>query len=260
MNLVLAALRDAPHCSVSSIKTYLMCPEKYRHRYIAQTPPSHRNVALVLGRALHDAIEAYYRFVQKETGRPPVSLLTDTFSTSWSRGLLGDVTVKAEDVGHEKDMGQKLVQTFYEGVPEPLEVLAIEESFAFPVSPTDERLIVGAIDAIVVNDDGQIVIVENKSAKRRWSADQLAYDIQPTLYSHAARELGVAEQPALRYDFLLKLRKPRFESVDVFRPREAVTELFQLFRSVLAAIDADIFYRARSWACNDCEYAYVCNA
>ena len=56
MNPVLAALRDAPHCSVSSIKSYLMCPDKYRHRYIEKTEPSHRNIALVLGRALHDAI------------------------------------------------------------------------------------------------------------------------------------------------------------------------------------------------------------
>ena len=37
MNPVLAALRDAPHCSVSSIKSYLMCPDKYRHRYIEKT-------------------------------------------------------------------------------------------------------------------------------------------------------------------------------------------------------------------------------
>jgi hypothetical protein len=29
MNPVLAALRDAPHCSVSSIKSYLMCPMNY---------------------------------------------------------------------------------------------------------------------------------------------------------------------------------------------------------------------------------------
>jgi hypothetical protein len=37
MNQVLAALRDAPHCSVSSVKTYLMCPMKYAHRYVRHT-------------------------------------------------------------------------------------------------------------------------------------------------------------------------------------------------------------------------------
>ena len=259
MNPVLAALRDAPHCSVSSIKSYLMCPDKYRHRYIEKTEPSHRNIALVLGRALHDAIESFYRFVQKEDGAPPLQLLTDTFTTSWSRGALGDVPLRSDDIGADKDMGVALVEAFLATVAMPLKVLAVEEAFSFPVADDDDRLVVGAIDAVVVDEDGRIVIVENKSAKRRWSADQLNYDFQPTLYTHATREMGLADHPTLRYDFLLKLKKPAMESVEICRSELQINEAFHLLRQVLRAIDEGIFYRLRSWACTDCEFGHVCN-
>ncbi len=258
MNHVLAALRDAPHCSVSSIKSYLMCPQKYWHRYINNTEPSHRNVALVLGRALHDAIEAYYKFVQHEVQPPPLQLLTDTFSASWRRGAVGDVPVRADDIGKEKDMGIALVETFHDAAPVPLRVLAVEEAFALPVSTKDERLLVGAIDAVVVDEDGRVVIVENKSANRRWSKEQLAYDVQPTVYTRAAREMGLAEYPSLRYDFLLKLKKPTLESVEIYRDEEQVAEALHLMQQVLKAIDEGIFYRLRSWACNDCEFGHAC--
>jgi CRISPR/Cas system-associated exonuclease Cas4 (RecB family) len=216
-------------------------------------------VALVLGGALHDAIESYYRFLQQQGGAPPVQLLTDTFTTSWSRGALGDVPLRADDIGAEKDRGVALVEAYLAGVSTPLQVLAVEEAFSFPVADNDDRLVVGAIDAVVVDEDGRIVIVENKSAKRRWSADQLNYDFQPTMYTHAAREMGLADHPTLRYDFLLKLKKPAMESVEVYRTDEQVDEAFHLLRQVLSAIDQGMFYRLRSWACKDCEYGYLCN-
>ena len=258
MNQVLAALRDAPHCSVSSIKTYLMCPMKYAHRYVHRTEASHRNVALVMGRSVHDGLESFYLYHAEKGDDPPVELLTDTFSTSWRRGLVGDPPVKAEDIGKDKDQGIALMQVFHQQAPRPLEVLAVEEAFAIPVAEDDDRLLVGAIDALVVDEDGRVVLVESKTAKRRWAKDQLAYDFQPTIYQLAARGMGLAEHPAIRFDFLLKLKNPAFETADIFRSPEQEQEALHVFRQVLRAIDVGIFYPVRSWACSDCEYAHAC--
>ena len=258
MNPVLAALRDAPHCSVSSIKTYFMCPAKYAHRYIEGTESSHRNVALVLGRSVHDALEAFYRFYADEDGDPPIELLTDIFTTAWGHDMVGDPPVKADDIGKDKDQGIALLEAFLAHVPRPNQVLGVEDAFAIPISDSEERLLVGAIDAVVVDEDGRTVIVENKTAKRRWSKHDLAYDFQPTIYQVAAREMGLADHPTIRFDFLLKLKKPAFESAEVFRSPEQEQEAFHVFRQILRAIDAGIFYPNRGWMCGDCEYAHAC--
>ena len=258
MNQVLAALRDAPHCSVSSIKTYLMCPMKYAHRYVHRTEASHRNVALVMGRSVHDGLESFYLYHAEKGDDPPVELLTDTFSTSWRRGLVGAPPVKAEDIGKDKDQGIALVRTFHEQAARPLDVLAVEEAFAFPVAEDDERLLVGAIDALVVDQEGRVVVVESKTAKRRWPAVQLAHDFQVAIYQQAVRTMGIAANPTLRFDFLLKLKTPVLESAEIFRSPEQEQEALLIFRQVLRAVDAGIFYPVRSWACSDCEYAHAC--
>ncbi len=163
-----------------------------------------------------------------------------------------------DDIGKDKDQGVALLSAFHAQAPRPLRVLAVEEAFAIRM-PEDDRLLVGAIDAVVVDHEGRILIVESKTAKRRWSKDQLAYDFQPTIYRLAARQMDLVEDPAIRFDFLLKLKTPAFESAEIFRSAEQEREALQLFHQVLRAIDAGIFYQVRSWACASCEYAQSCN-
>ena len=176
MNQVLAALRDAPHVSVSAIKSYMMCPMKYAHRYVFKTDASHRSVPLVLGSAVHEALAAFYTHHGEHGEDPPGELVTDTFSSAWDSMLVGDPPVKGDDLGGEKDLGIALIQTFYESAPRPLKVLAVELPFCMPIvdpktGSMSDRVIVGAIDAVVVDEDGRTVLVEHKTAKRRWSQD-----------------------------------------------------------------------------------------
>jgi len=248
---------------VSSIKTWLMCPAKYAHRYVYRTEPSHRNVALVLGRSVHDSLEQFYRHLCAQDNDPPVELLTDAFDASWRRGVVGDPPLKAEHIGNEKDLGIGLIRTFHEQAPRPLQVLAVEEPFGIPLAdPVSgehrEELIVGATDAVLVDEDGRIVIVESKTAKRRWSKHDLAYDFQPTIYQVAARQMDLAEHPTLRFDFLLKLKQPRLESAEIFRSPEQEREALHVFHQVLRAVDANIFFPNRGWMCSDCEFAHAC--
>ena len=74
----------------------------------------------------------------------------------------------------------------------------------------------------------------------------------------AVQEMGLAESPVIRFDFLLKLKNPAFETAEIFRSPEQEQEALHAFRQVLRAIDAGIFYPVRSWACSDCEFAHTC--
>ncbi len=262
-NAVLQALRDAEHTSCSAIKCYLRCPQQWAHRYLLRTRPSHRNSALLVGSALHEVAAEFYEYFRQHAEDPPVDLLTDAFDDCWNRGVSGDPPVKADDVGAEKDMGINLTRVFHEKVPRPQEVLAVEHPFALPVTTlapesTSDLLVVGALDAVVVDQDGHVTIVELKSAARRWSTDQLVHDLQPTLYQIAARETGIAEAPKLRMDFVLKTKRPDLEMVSVLRTRAQEVELGRVFSEVLRAIENEIFYPVRSWACDDCEFGYAC--
>ena len=258
------ALRDAPHTSVSATKTYVRCPALYQHRYLLKTDPSHRSVPLVLGRAFHEALEQFYIYHAERHDDPPLDLLLDSFTTSWRRGVVGDPPIRGDDIDADRETGVNLLRVFYEEAPRPAEVLAVEQPFALPIvdpqtSETDERLLVGSIDAIVVDEDGRITILEHKTAKRAWGQVELAYDTQPSIYQLAARELGLTKAPGIEYQFLMKLKKPRLEVVEVHRTREQEEEALEAIRQVLRAVDNEIFFRVRSWACADCQYGYCCS-
>ena len=259
MNHVLAALRDAPHVSVSSVKSYLLCPQRHFFRYHSRVEPSHRSVALIMGKSVHDSLEAFYKYHQERKEDPVAELLLDTFSASWRRGMLGDPPVLSEDVGRDKDVGVGLVQTFYEQAPRPKEVLGVEDAFALNLEGDPQgRLIVGAIDAVVVDQNDRVVVVESKTAKRRWPAVQLAHDFQVAVYQQAVRTMDIAQNPVLRFDFLLKLKTPVVESAVVHRTVQQEEEALLIFKQVLRAVDAGIHYPVRGWACTNCEYAHAC--
>jgi hypothetical protein len=114
-----------------------------------------------MGRSVHDALESFYIFCDEQDGDPPVELLTDTFSTSWRKNLLVGPPVKADDIGKDMDQGVALIHAFHDQAPRPLKILAVEEAFAIPIADDDDRLLVGAIDAMVVDEDGRVVLVES---------------------------------------------------------------------------------------------------
>jgi CRISPR/Cas system-associated exonuclease Cas4 (RecB family) len=262
-NAVLAALRDAEHTSCSSIKCYLRCPQQWAHRYRLRTQPSHRNVALLLGSALHEVAARFYEHFRQHAELPMLDLLQDVFNDCWCKGVTADAPIKADDLGAEKDIGIGLVQVFHDKVPRPLETLAVEHPFVLPAATlapgsNSDLLVVGALDAVVIDQGGQVTIVELKTAARRWSTDQLVNDFQPTLYQIAARETGIAKAPQLRMDFVLKTKRPALESVSVLRTKEQEVEMGRVSSEVLRAIEQEIFYPVRSWACEDCEFGHAC--
>ena len=263
MNEVLHALRDAPHTSISAIKSYLICPMKHFHRYVLHSESTHRSVNLVLGSAVHEGIAAFYAYFAEHGEAPPVSDVLDAFDGSWTHSLECEPPVQSDDLGKDKDLGVELMKVFHETAPRPARVIAVEFSFAIPLrSPTNHershRLIVGAIDAVVADEAGRTLLLEAKTAKRRWADVQLRYDIQPTIYQIAAKEIGLDDDPTLRFDFLLKLKTPVFETTEVTRTSDDEVEALTVIWQVCRAVDAGVFYPVRSWACADCEFGHLC--
>ena len=261
----LAVLREGLHVSYSQVRTYLLCPAKLQHSHILGTEPSHRPVALVLGGSVHHALAAYYGHVHRMGEKTPLEGLCAVFRDRFDAELDKEVPIRFDDradSGAVIDQGIALLTVFHEKAGTP-EVLAVEQPFSVDlVDPATGEVmdlcLVGAFD-LVVREDGGPVIVEHKTAARKYTRDQLAWDLQPSVYAYAAREMGMGPV-GLRYQILVKTRTPAVEISSVERTDAHITEMLETVTAVLRGIEAGVFYRNRGWQCSDCPFAYRCNA
>jgi CRISPR/Cas system-associated exonuclease Cas4 (RecB family) len=110
----------------------------------------------------------------------------------------------------------------------------------------------------MVNDEGQRVVVEHKTAAKKYGLDQLRFDVQPTAYKLAAREMGMGEV-GLKFQIITKTKVPAIQIADVHRDHQDEDDLLRTVGGVLRAIDAGVSYPVRGWACRSCPWAHACN-
>ena len=258
MTTTLATLRAELHVSVSQVKTFLLCPKLYFARYVFGWQREHRSANLVLGSAVHEALAGYY-LALKAGKTMPVEEPVQTFADTFDIEAAGEVEILLPDdsaIGDIKDQGVGILTVFHEQVKAPDQVVAVEQPFAVDIADPGtgevlEEQLVGAIDAIVV-DGGQTIILEHKTSARRWSRDQLDHDLQAGVY------LGVTDASVLRFQVLLKSKKPGYVSYDVTRSEADRAEALLVVCRVLDAIRAGIWWPNRGWMCRGCEYRQRC--
>jgi hypothetical protein len=106
---------------------------------------------------------------------------------------------------------------------------------------------------------GRTEIWELKTGKKKFSADQLEYDPQPTAYVMAARELGY-EDAGVKLLVTTKTREPDVQIERLVRRRADERELAETVLDVLHAVRAGVDVRIRGWGCRSCAFAGVCGA
>jgi CRISPR/Cas system-associated exonuclease Cas4 (RecB family) len=265
MSMTLSDLRGLPHTSVSQLKTFLQCPRKYRYQYIDHLEPAFRPIALAFGTAWHRTVGEYLLSLDKKPGTCREELQS-VFRDSLSEQVTADhVTVLFDDdenLGETIDLGIRMLDVFLEQFPLPDHVYGVEVPFAIelvhPVSREVHPLpLVGAMDAVVEDADGPTVL-EFKSG-RRFSSEQLEYDLQVTGYKVAVREHGF-EKALVKVVVTTKNKKPDVQIETVARHRRDEQELVEVALAVHRAIQAGVDYRVRSWMCRSCPYAGPCGS
>jgi len=255
----LDVLRSRPHTSVSEIKTFLICPRKHSYQYVDRIKPDFRPVALSFGTAWHAAIAQYLLGASVEE---PSDLFRDVLAHDVLDGQTPVVFEDEEDLGQLVDVGTRMVGTFIASVPRPDLVLGVELAFSLELEDTTtgellDTPMIGAIDAIVVNDD-KPAVWELKTAKRRWSADQVEYDFQLTAYQLGARVLDV-EDPSLTLIVTTKAQKPAVQVEQLTRTVRDENELVTIAASVMRAVRAGVDHPVRGWQCKGCPFAGRCS-
>lgn len=257
---------DGLTVSVSQLKEFMICPRRYQLHRVLGIEPAFVPVPLALGAATHAAIAAIYSSIQVRNELAPASEVVQVFRDAWSTAVDGPVPLQLEDDETDPiDTGVRMVEAFHRHVSAagPMDVVAVELPFAGVElhdpdtgEVLDEQL--GGIVDLVLREGDHHVIVEQKTAARKWSREQLDHDLQVTAYQAAARATGLGGEVGLRLQIVTKAKLAAVQVEDVRRDDLAHVDFLRTAAGVLRAIGTGAFWPVRSWACKSCPYAHAC--
>jgi putative RecB family exonuclease len=263
-------LKDVLHISHSQLFTYLNCSLKYRYQYVEGRQPERISISLPFGKAVHKAIEHFYRC--KKDGLPvDAKAMEQAFTESLIRESTESDTpllFKKEmpDIASAVVMGKALVNTFYEEVSlDGYEIVDVELPLSATLfdqegKPTDLQL-VGFIDVLLRDAQGNYLVVDNKTSKQAKSQDAVDGDIQMTAYSYllaANRYVFPRSEVQCRFDVLRKLKTPKLEQYHTRRGPEQRKKFSKLATAILTGIENRVFLPCKGWLCADCSFAEAC--
>ena len=165
-------------------------------------------------------------------------------------------------------MGKGLLKAFYEGIDlTGFEVVGIElpltaRLFNEKGEPMD-MMVTGIIDLLLKDAVGNLIAVDNKTAKQPYAQATVDADLQLTSYAYllaSNRYVLPTADVYCRFDVMRKLKKPKFEQHYTIRTAAHRKRFAKVTNAVLAGIDARVFIPSKSWMCSDCQFKKACEA
>lgn len=258
------------YISYSQLNTYLICPMKYAHNYVYGTPWETKPAALAFGSAIHKAAEHFYSML-KDTGEiVPAEDIIDVFTQVLDQEFQNSEVKwsfkKGDDFDAIRKQGIELAKLFHTEAA-PQKIMAVELPFFITIPDVINGQgnlpvkLAGVMDLVESDQDGVYCVVELKTSAQRFSNLRLEYDLQATAYSYAMQRMGLStsgNSTLIRYDVLLKTKKPAFERYFVTRTEADHQRLIELINLINRAIEQRIFYRQTGWQCADCQFKKTC--
>lgn len=253
------------YISYAQLSLYLQCPLKYAFRYVDGIRQVSVPSYLAFGKSIHRAIASFYETAQE--GEPfRLDAWLGVFGTDWKEAQ------ETQEIRYEKGedyetllrQGTELLRVYAQQA-NPQTVIAVEESFSVDLEDPDTGDILpqpirGVIDLVERDANGTVIVVDHKTAKRRYAQWQIDGNLQLTIYAYAAREMGwcTSESVLCRLDVLLKTKKPEVIHYYALRGRRDFVKLFQIVSAIEEAIRDEIVYPRYGYWCGDCPYAEQC--
>ncbi len=237
---------DGVLLSATDIDTYRACPLRYKFARvfrIPQEPTLHQR----FGIAVHQVLERYHSVEGEALG--DLEELLALLDTSWRRAGFGDSD-------EERQLRQKataaLARYHERAQSDAGQPVWFERQFSFKLGP---HLVRGRVDRVDRLPSGEYELIDYKTGRPR-SAEQLATDVQLSLYAIAAREAWGLEETLGAYYYLLD-----DEKVAVPGDQERADWIRSVAIEVAEGIKAQEFEPTPSpAACKFCDYRLVCPA
>lgn len=173
------------HLSVSRLKLMEQCALAFFYRYVDPGPVEPRGEAGAFGTVLHAALELLYAWVvaTEYEGALPVDRLEVFYAEAWKASDLTGAALYQE--------GLEILRTYARShaTVSHWTILAVEKEFNVEIGFGADRFVVnGYIDRVDRLDDESIAIVDYKSNRALFYDDELASDLQMSVYGLVARE------------------------------------------------------------------------
>lgn len=156
-----------------------------------------------------------------------------------------------------------MLESFYHGIDMTgFEVVGVELPLMARLYSVDgeplEMVVTGIIDLLIKDAAGNVIAVDNKTAKSPYAQTAVDEDLQLTAYAYllaANRYVFPTADVYCRFDVLRKLKTPKFEQHYTIRTAEQRRRFAKVSAAVMAGIEASIFMPSKSWMCGDCQFA-----
>ena len=163
-------------------------------------------------------------------------------------------------------MGKSMLTAFYESVDlSGYAVVDVELPLTARLYTDDglptEFMLVGIIDLLLMDENSEAVVIDNKTAAQPMSQTSADENLQMSAYAYllAANKYVFPTAPVkCRFDVLRKLKSPKFETVSTIRTAQDRKRFAKIANAVLAGIDAGIYMPQPNWMCSDCSYSDAC--
>ncbi len=271
-NQALQELKQELHISHSQIFVYLNCSLKYQFLYVECRPPERLSIALPFGGAIHLCEERYYRSLMDKDYLEPLNILEELFADCISLEIdHSEIPVIYKKEVPNKDsvinMGKGLLKVFYESVDlTGKEIVGVELPLSAklytPEGEATELKLIGVLDLLLRDQNGELLVVDHKTAVQPKSQSTVDEDMQFTAYSYllaANRYVFPTGTVNCRMDVLRKLKTPKMQQHFTVRTAADRKRFARIASVGLAGIESRIFMPQRSWMCSDCSYTEACS-
>jgi len=251
------------HLSASSINSYIDCGLNFKFSKIDNRQPESISDSLIFGTVIHKVIELYHH---ERTLGTKLSVLDVTsyfekcYTESFEQQQNKIQFKEGKDFSATVLEGKSLLATYVSQFPETgMKVIGLEKSFSFQVEGVPIPII-GVMDMIEEDTGGNIVVVDHKTTSRSYSSDDIDKSLQLTIYGMAAKANGYADREImLRFDCLVKTKKPKFEQYYTIRTEEDEQRAVKKIQAVYRGITQEVFIpNDTSWKCKGCSFQKYC--
>jgi putative RecB family exonuclease len=258
--------RRADHVSFAQLDQYLRCPLRYSFVYVHRLEPDFVPAARAFGSGIHAAAAQFSRGVAR--GEPPrLGDVQSHFETLWNLETQAQPLRFGQKETKEslRDLAMRMLAVLHREFDMRTRIVAVEEPFRVPLVDVDtgevlDRDLVGTVDLVERDAERRLVVVDLKTAARKYSDLQAEQSLQLSIYSYAM-SLGPhagEEDVQLRFDVLTKTREPELCRYWTTRDRAANVRLYRLAAEVLKAIEAGVFHPIVGWQCKECPFRSKC--
>jgi len=163
--------------SFTQISLYRSCPLQYKLQYIDGLKPKDKWY-FSFGTTMHRCVEYFF----KVSTPPPPSL--EELARFYEQNWLSAGYESPEEEARYRDYGREILTKFWETHSADFQLpVAVERMFHIDI---DGIKLMGFIDRVDKLDSGRLSIVDYKTSKELFTADDLETDLQLTLYQLAA--------------------------------------------------------------------------